>query len=350
MLATVTHILPLSRIRRARLLPGTGKVLVRTNQKVATADPIAEANMGGKHMVVNVRRALGISNVKDVERLIDRKVGEKLQKGDVIAQLGSFLPRVVRAPADGEIVAINNGQVLLEVQATLFQVKAGFSGVVTEIVPERGAIIETHGVLIQGVWGNKIVDQGMLLTLAKSTDDVITRERLDVSMRGAVVMAGHCARADALTMANELPLRGLILGSMKAELVPLANTLSFPLIVLDGFGQIPMNSAAFRLLSTNEKRDVNLNATPWNPQFGDRPEIVIPLPVEGELPREVDDFRPNQTVRVQGAPYASQIGTLIQVKTGTTTLMNGLRVPAADIRLENDEIVSIPLANLDVLE
>jgi hypothetical protein len=236
------------------------------------------------------------------------------------------------------------------VQATLFQLRAGFSGVVTEIIPERGAIIETHGVLIQGVWGNKIVDQGMLISLAKSTDEVLTRERLDVSMRGAVIMAGHCARADALTMANELPLRGLILGSMKAELVPLANTLSFPLIVLDGFGQIPMNNAAFRLLSTNEKRDACLNATPWNPQFGDRPEIVIPLPVEGELPREADDFRPNQTVRVQGAPYASQIGTLIQVKTGTTTLTNGLRVPAADIRLENDEIVSVPLANLDVLE
>ena len=350
MLAPVTHILPVTHIQRARRLPSNGRVLVRTTQKVNGTDVIAESHQEGKHVLVNVRRALGLASTKDTESLIERKVGEKIQKGDVIARAGKFLPKVVRSPEDGEIVAINNGQVLLEVDSKVYQLKAGFSGNVIQLLPDRGAIIETHGVLVQGIWGNNQIDQGVMLVLAQTADESLKRDRLDVSMRGAVILGGNCADAEALKMANELPLRGLILGGLEAGLIPLANKLVFPLIVLDGFGPVPMNAAAFKLLSTNEKRDTCLNAAAWNLSSGDRPEIIIPLPVEGNLPKETDDFKPDQEVRIQGAPYTGQIATLVRVRPWLTALPNGLRVPAADVRLESNEVVSIPLANLDVLE
>jgi hypothetical protein len=189
-----------------------------------------------------------------------------------------------------------------------------------------------------------------MLVLAQNAGEALTRDRLDVSMRGAVILCGNCADAEALKMANELPLRGLILGGMEAELIPLASTLIFPLIVLDGFGPVPMNSTAFKLLSTNEKREICLNAAAWNLTSGERPEVVIPLPVEGNFPKETDEFNPEQEVRIQGAPYTGQIATLVRVRPWLTALPNGLRVPAADVRLESNEVVSIPLANLDVLE
>jgi len=350
MLAPITHILPVTHIQRVRQLPTDGRVLVRSNQKVNTTDVIAEARQEGKHVLVNVRRALGLASTKDTESLIDRKVGEKVQKGDVIATYGKFLPKVVRSPEDGDIVAINNGQVLLEVDSKVFQLKAGFSGTVVEVLPDRGAIIETHGTLVQGIWGNNQIDQGMMLALAQTADEALKKERLDVSMRGAVLLCGYCADAEALKMANELPLRGLILGGIEAELISLASTLSFPLIVLDGFGPLAVNSAAFKLLSSNEKREICLNAAAWNLSSGERPEVIIPLPVEGTLPKETDEFKPDQEVRIQGAPYTGQIGILVRVRPWLTALPNGLRVPAADVRLESNEVVSIPLANLDVLE
>ena len=350
MLAPVTHILPVTQIRRARRLPSNGRVLVRTNQKVNGTDIIAESHQEGKHVLINVRRALGLASIKDTESLIDRKIGEKVQKGDVIARTGKFVPKVVRSPEDGEIVAINNGQVLLEVDSKVFQLKAGFSGNVVELLPDRGAIIEAHGALIQGIWGNNQIDQGLMLALAQSADEPLKRDRLDVSMRGAVILGGYCGDAEALKMANELPLRGLILGGMEAELIALASTLVFPVIVLDGFCPVPVNAAAFKLLSTNEKREICLNAANWNLSSGERPEVIIPLPVEGNLPKETDEFKPEQEVRIQGAPYTGQIATLVRVRPWLTALPNGLRVPAADVRLENNEVVSVPLANLDVLE
>jgi hypothetical protein len=350
MLAPITHVLPATTIRRTRLLPSRGRVLVRTKQKVNANDIIAESRGEGKHIIINVRRSLGLNSIKEAEELIEHHIGDKIQKGDVIAQQGRIIHKVVRAPADGEIMAITNGQILLEMATPSSPLKAGYSGIVTEIIPELGAVIETNGALVQGIWGNNQVEQGLLMILARSSDEIITRDRLDASMRGSVIVAGHCANPEVLTMANEIPLRGMILGSMKSELIPLANSMDIPLIILDGFGQTPIDSAAYRLLTTNEKREVCLNATNWNHFSGERPEIIIPIPGEGRLPKETTEFKLNQLTRIQGAPFNGQVGTLVRIRPGLTTLPNGLHVPAADIHLENNEIVSIPLANLDVLE
>ncbi len=350
MLASVTHILPLTLLRRARLLPTAGRVLVRAGQKVTAADVIAEGSSDGSHTLVDIRRSLGISRVDEAEKLVERRVGEKVQKGDILAQMGSLLPRVVRAPVDGVVAAISAGQVLLESSSGPRKVLAGFDGIVDEIIPDRGAIVSGSGALVQGVWGNDRVQTGMLLVVAKSPDEELARGRLDESMRGAVLLGGHCAHAEVLRAAAELPLRGLILGSLRADLIPTASALDFPVIVLDGFGRLPINEAAYRVLSTNERRDACLNAASFNPFSGDRPEVVISLPADGTPAVEAVDFKAGQMVRIIGAPYASRVGTLMRVLPGQTRLATGILAPAGVVRLGSDEDVVIPLVNLDVLE
>lgn len=350
MLAPVTHLLPLATFRRNRLLPVNGHVLVRTGQKVNATDVIAEAQRDGQHFLIDIRRALNISNIENAEKLITRHVGEQVQKGDILALIGSVLPRVVRAPVDGEIVAINNGQILLEGKAAPFQLLAGFTGGVVEVIPDRGAVIEASGALIQGVWGNRRVNAGTLQVVTSAPDDEFLRTRLDMSMRGAVILAGYCANADALQMAGETVLRGLILSSMNASLIPLANSLPFPVILLEGFGRLATNAAAFRILRTNEKRDICLNSAAWNSFTGDRPEVFIPLPAEGNPLSELAEIKPGKTVRVVTSPYASQVGVILDVQPGWSALPNGVRARTATVRLDNNEQVRIPLANLDVLE
>ena len=349
MLAPVTHILPLTNIRRTRTLPVSGRVVARVGQKVSAADVIADASVPSRHILLDIRRGLGVNSASAAEKAIVRQEGNKLTKGDVIAESGGMFSRIVRAPADGEIVSISAGQVLLRVQSTMLELKAGMSGTVVEILPERGAVIETNGGLVQGVWGNGRVDSGLLLVLAKQPDEELTRARIDVSMRGAVALAGTCSSADALQAAAELPLRGLILASLASSLVPVANKLAYPIVVLEGFGQIPMNDTAYKLLSTSEKRDVSINAI-LSPKTGERPEIVIPLPTTGQGAPETDYFAANQTVRIQGEPYQGKIGKIIQVRQGLATLPNGIRALAADVQLDADTRVLVPLANLDVLE
>lgn len=350
MIVPVTHVSPLVTIRRSRLLPERGQVLVRPGQKVVASDVIGEVLLPGDHLIIDVRRALGLSRPGEAEKLIDRHTGERLQKGDVIAETTGILPRVVRSSVECQIVAIANGQVVLETEPVKLALKAGINGTVTEVMPERGAVVETNGVLIQGVWGNQQADAGLLLVLAKTPDEELTRARLDVSMRGAVVLAGHASQPDALKAVAELPLRALILASMSADLIGLASTLSVPIILLEGFGHIPMNETAFRLLTSNEKRDVCVNASNWNPLSGERPEIIIPLPAGGLDSKETVELAPETPVRILSAPYQSQVGTIVHVRSGITTLPNGLHAQVASVQLPNDETVMIPLQNLDVLE
>jgi hypothetical protein len=79
---------------------------------------------------------------------------------------------------------------------------------------------------------------------------------------------------------------------------------------------------------------------------------VIPLPASGQpgLPGEAVTFTAGQKVRVVGILHKAPIGVIVSLRPGLTTLANGVKAPAADIRLESGESVVYPLANLEVLE
>jgi hypothetical protein len=227
---------------------------------------------------------------------------------------------------------------------------AGFAGTVTRVIENRGVELETHGALIQGLWGNDRFNQGVLLGLAQKPDDELTDQRLDVSMRGAVVFAGPCASAAALRMAEEMPLRGLILSSLAPELLEQAARMTVPVILVEGVGRLPYSTPVFKILTTNEKRDACLKASKPDPFGGERPEIILPLPAAGQEAPSALELRPGQLVRAAGLPASGRLGTLVHLRPGLSRLANGLTVPAADIRLENNEVVTVPLANLEILE
>lgn len=349
MISPVTHLLPLTNIRRARMLPDKGTVLVSVNQRVNAGEVVAEAALIGHHTILDVRKAFNLEHFDDAHKIIGYKVGEEVGRGDVLAQTAGIFPRIVRAPVAGKVVSINRGQIILEETAQKLEILAGISGTVAEILPDRGVVIESNGALIQGVWGNGKINQGMLLITDQPPEEEFTRASLDLSLRGAIVLAGHVSKADALEAADALPVRGLILSSMSATLVPLAVKVSYPIILIEGFGQVAMNSAAYQLLVTNEKREICLNGE-WDSSRAEKPEIFIPLPARGNPLQEFAELSAGKAVRVTVPPYSGQSATLVSLQPGMTTLVNGRRVPAVNIRLSNNRVVPVPLANVDVLE
>ena len=287
MLAPVNHILPLTTIERERALPVAGNVIVKLNQNVSPTDVIANATWSREHVLIDVARILGISpNAAD--RLIHVKVDERVNEGSEIAASKGIISRTVRAPREGRVVAAGGGQVLMETGDASIQLRAGIPGTVVEIIPNRGAVIRTVGALIQGTWGNGRIDTGVLLNFTEKPDDVLIASRLDVSLRGSVILAGLLKDAETLRVAAELPVRGLILSSISPGLLSAAQQMRFPIVAIDGFGQTPMNSAAYKLLTSNAKRDVTINAEAFNRYTGARPEVIIPLPVSQQPPAPND--------------------------------------------------------------
>jgi hypothetical protein len=350
MLSPITHFLPITTIRRERLLPVQGRVLVRKGQKVSASDVVAEARLAPEHIVLDIARGLGLST-KKADAVLQFQAGDEVSEGDVVAGPVGIGRRVIRAPRGGKVVIAGGGQVLVEIESHPYELKAGIPGQVTELFTDRGAEIETTGALIQGVWGNGKVDFGLLTVLVDAPDGAISADQLDVSHRGAVVLGGYCGSADVINLADEIPLRGLILSSMDSSLAPLAMNVNVPIVILEGFGQIPMNATAFKLLSTNERREVAVNAEGRNRLAATRPEVVIPLPASGQVsfPVEMEDFSPGQQVRVISVPKRAQTGTLVALRPGLTVLPSGIRAQAADVRFDNGETAIFPLANLEVL-
>ncbi len=350
MLAPVTHILALTTIQRERLLPVPGVVNVRLNQRVAANDVVAEARWAREHALLDVARRLGVSAAA-ADRLIRCKEGDELAANALIASGRGLFPREARAPRDGRVVVVGSGRVLIEVGDVDVKLRAGLPGLVTRIVPERGVVIQTAGALIQGVWGNGRIETGLLVNLMEKPDSVLEAGRLDVSLRGSVILAGMVRDADTLRAAAELHVRGLILSSMSPSLISLATQMRYPILVMDGFGKLPMNSAAYRLLTTSAKREATVNAETFDRYSGARPEVIIPLPVAAEPapPNDVETFAPGQQVRLRAAPNFGMIASLVRLRPGLSTLPSGLRAPAADMRLENGEEILVPLANLEVV-
>jgi len=350
MLAQVTHILPVTLIRRERVLPVRGKVVVRKGQSVAATDTVAEADLSTRHLLLDLVRGLGMPAEK-ADQQIKVQAGAPVSEGDVIAGPVGFPRRTVRAPQDGKVLLAGSGQVLLELKSEPLELKAGFPGEVIDLLPERGAVIQATGALIQGVWGNGRVDFGLMYALSKEPDHQLTADQLEVSLRGAVVLAGFVGDAETLKTAEELPIRALILSCIDPLLLPVATRLRIPVLLLDGFSRRPMNTAAFNLLTTNEQREVAVNAAKWDRFAGVRPEVMIPLPASGSLqmPPEALEFTPGQKVRVLRAPFAGQIGTLEHLLPGKQTLPSGIQTQAAQVRLENEEKALVPLANLEVI-
>lgn len=350
MLAPVTHILPLTTVQRERTLPVRGIVNVRLGQRVSATDVVAEARWSREHVLVDVARKLGVSAVA-ADRLMRVHMNDELSANALVAATGGLFPREARAPREGRVIAIGGGQVLLEVGDVNVQLRAGLPGQVIQIVPDRGVIIQAVGALIQGVWGNGRIEMGLMINLMDSPDAVLEPGRLDVSLRGSVILGGHCRDAETLQAAAELPARGLILSSIQPGAIATAMQMRFPIVVTDGFGQLPMNAAAYRLLTTNSKRDVTVNAEAFDRYSGARPEVIIPLPVTQEppIPEDMETFAAGKQVRLRAMPHRGSVASIVKIHSGLRALPSGLRAPCADVRLESGETVLVPLANLEVV-
>lgn len=341
----------LTSIKRERVLPVAGNVLVRRMQKVSPTDVIVVAPMAPEYLLLDIAAGLNVSPER-ADELLQRGAGEELAKGDIIAGPVGVLQRVIRAPESGSIKIAGEGKVLFEVASSPYELQAGMEGTVTNIIPERGAIIESRGALIQGVWGNGKITYGVIQHVSNDLLQELIPEQLNISFRGTIITAGFLRNPEVLEVAGNIPIKGMVLGSMSSSLIPAAKKADYPIMLVDGFGSTPMNRAAQSILTANKDKNVALNAQKFDSFQGSYPELIIPQSTTRDLvdPTETETLRVGKQVIIINGPLASRIGKIESIPSQKRTLPSGITTRVAELSLSGEERTEVPLTNLEIIK
>ncbi len=347
-------IMPYTRVKREVLLPNNliGTVLVRRGQQVDPHTIIARGNRTTQHHVVDCAEELGLRRKADLTDLLMVKLGDVVEKDEVLA--GQEIKRGKRSfsPVAGQVVAIEDGTVIIRQTIESVELLAGMRGVVTDVRPGRGIVMESIGALLQGVWGNNRRAVGSLRLEPERGIEALQVNTLQNEWSGTIMVTRRPIKAITLLQMEQLRIAGLIAPSMDSTLVEVALQLDQPILLTEGFGEMRMSNVVQSMITRFEKSQATLDAVQPGLMESRRPEVLIAVRgadrASPKEPMASAEVRVGAAVRVIREPYQGQTGKIIEVGRNSIALSNGLKVAVALVELPSGDIEPIPMTNLEV--
>ena len=357
-------------LKKERILPLKGKVLVKKGDKVKAEDLVAETLLPGKVVPFNIANKLG-TTPNLVSQFLKIKAGDKITKGDVIAETKGFFglfKTAVKAPIDGEVENISKitGQMLLREPRIPVQVKAFIDGVVVEVIPEEGVIIENKSAYIQGIFGIGGERFGEIKMLVDSPEQSLDAKMIDDSCKDKIIVCGTMITYAVIKKAQEVGVIGIITGGiddrdLKQLLgynIGVAITgheeVGLTIVVTEGFGKIDMAKKTYGLLKQFDGHKASIHGITQIRAGVMRPEIIIPIKFKEEELTEpearMSTLEIGTTIRVIRQPNFGVIGKVTGLPEQLTKVESETMVRILEAELENGEKVTIPRANVEVIE
>lgn len=356
-------------VRKTRRLPILGEVLVKEGQAVTPDTVVARTKIPGNPQTVNIANALGLEP-EDIEHFMLKKVGDTVKKGEVIALYKAFFglfKHTATSPIDGVLEHISpvTGQVTLREPPIPVEIDAYIQGVVKEVLPNEGVIIETSGAFIQGIFGVGGENQGEIRIACKSPDDVLDADMISPSDKGKVLVGGSLITAAALRKANELKVAGVVVGGIiDKDLVDFLGydigvaitgheDINTTVIITEGFGKMRMADKTFRLLNNLNGMKASINGATQIRAGVMRPEIIVP----GYEPKQVtvtqsisEGMIPGTPLRIIREPYFGMLAEVVDLPPELQVIETEAHVRILRARLQDGRIVTIPRANVEIIE
>ena len=181
-------------VRCSRKLTRNGTVMVFPGQVTDPSMQIAWRKIWRTHFSINLKEALDLPRGARLQDYLLINEGDFVSVNEPIARRSDHKTRSLNALYSGRFLGVSSGNLIFEADSDdLETVYAGFPGTVTEIIQDRGAVVETVGAYAAGVWGNNKMGQGILLTLPDiAKDGIFNAQSLSMAMSGSVVFANTC--------------------------------------------------------------------------------------------------------------------------------------------------------------
>jgi hypothetical protein len=174
-------------------------------------------------------------------------------------------------------------------------------------------------------------------------------EMITATQMGTIIIGGQSCDLKSLEKAIETQVNAIIIGSISSDLIPLIEAASLPVIVTEGFGDIPMNPATFELLSTYVGREANLDPTTEMRWKNRRPEIIVPLPASEQHKQQNRSLEIGTRIRALRAPYQGAIGTIASLPPYLCRTESGVKSRCAEVDFESAGKAFIPFENLEIV-
>ena len=358
-------------VRKRRMLPLDGEVLVEVGQTVAPNDVVARTELPGDAVLENIASRLGLPP-EEVPDCMLKKEGDAVEEGEVIAQAKSFFglfKSIAKASRSGTIESINKitGQVLLRGAPIPVEVKAYLKGKVVEVEPGQGCLVQTQASFIQGIFGIGEETNGPLHMACDDPDQVLSKDRISSDMAGKVIIGGKLVTANALKEAIKAKVAGVVVGGFNDKdlkeflgydlgvAITGQEGLGITLVITEGFGEIQMAQRTFDLLKAHEGQLACINGATQIRAGVIRPEVVIPRPdlESGNVrsDQEVQGLAIGTPVRIIRAPYFGLLGDVSALPSEPAVLESGSKARVLEVRLTRDgQNVTVPRANVELIE
>ena len=247
---------------------------------------------------------------------------------------------------------IEDSRIIIQARECTVEIQAKIPGELVSVEP-NAVQVAGNGAIIQCAWGNGqfafrpyrfLPDEGF-----------VGLSKLDVRIsefRHVVIISPAPITKGDLLVAQQQDVAGVVAPSMASNLREFAMQLTFPVLLTEGFGQRRPTELIYTLLQSNMGRQAAFDAAVPDPWSKDRPEIVIPLPSGGTLPPRPALDQPvavGARVRIIRAPGYGRIGEVVALPDAPQVVGSGLRLPCARVKLPNERMVVVPLANLELL-
>lgn len=341
---------------------------MKAGDQVSPDSVIARALLPGNLQTIKLAEKLGI-DPQDIPSVCKVKVGDSLSKGTMVAESKGFFglgKQKVDSDVDGVVEAISevSGSIFVREASIPIDINSYISGTIESIMPEEGAVVETRGAMVQGIFGIGGERTGTIRVAVNGPNDILDANSILDSDAGKILIGGSGVTFEALLRATEKGVQGLVCGGVKdSDLVKFlgydigvaitgTEAISLSLLVTEGFGFLSMASRTFDLFKSLEGKMGSINGATQIRAGVIRPEVIVPLTsdfstshVAGK-PLELTIGTP---VRVIREPYFGRLGTVTDLPAQLMELESGTTVRVLKAKIDGEGEVLVPRANVEII-
>lgn len=366
---------PQTVVRKRRILPIPGQVLVHDGQAVTATTVIAQTELPGKVHAVNVVNLLGIVP-QEIRHYMLKREGDAVGAGEPLAEnrpVFKWLKTQVPSPITGTIETVSEvtGQVFLREPPRPLALTAYLDGHVVETFPGEGATVETVCSLVQGIFGVGGEAVGTIAVAVDNREDELTPERITDAHRGTILVGGSLIGRDGFARAKQAGVAAVVVGGihdldLKQLLgrdlgVAITGTeqIGFTLIITEGFGRIAMAKRTFDLLASKVGRRASCSGATQIRAGVIRPEVIVPMGGEeaGGRRQETEEaagaeggLQVGDQIRIIREPYFGLICRVSSLPADLRVLSTGSKVRVLEAELDDGQRIIVPRANVELLE